>query len=102
MTGVRRLPGLYKLIKDISKEDVRVRVVGRVVDKKDNIIVIDDGTGSVTVRVSDAADLEGVIRVIGRVMATEDGIELEGEVVQSAEGLDIEAYRNAYKIFSSV
>ena len=87
----RRLPSIERAVAEIRAEDGRVRVLGRVVDASDGRLVIDDGTGSV---VTSFAELPkwlapgAQVRVFGRVMAAENGVELEGELVQDMRMLD--------------
>lgn len=84
-------------VEDIQPErDARVRVLGTVLEKRDDSLVLDDGTGTVEAFV-DADDLKEVkegqrIRVFGRVLPTTDSFELQGELVQEMTDLDMDSY----------
>jgi len=91
----RRMPAYEKKIAEISKNDIRVRLLGTVIDSRENIVVIDDGTGKINVTFADPVDVKAnkLIRVIGRVMPSEDGFEIEGEILQDMSGIDVALYR---------
>jgi len=91
----RRLPSHEKRISEIGKDDSRVRVMGTVIDKKDNLIVLDDGTGKINVVFDEpvSAEVSRSVRVFGRVMPLQEGFEIQGEILQDMSGVDTELYR---------
>lgn len=93
----RRLPAVVKKIADINPEkDVRIRILGRVIDKANEVIVVDDGTGKAEIVTSDLgadADIDDVIRVFTRVLPLEEGFELRAEIIQDMNSLDMELYK---------
>ncbi len=95
----RRIAAAEKPISEIKPEDIRVRVVGKVVDKNDEYVVIDDGTGKINV-VTDKPDLAiGLtLRVIGRIFASEQGLELRSEIIQDINNLDLKLYRQVREL----
>ena len=102
-TGVRRLPAVYKKIENITQSDTRVRIIGRVVSIDGDVAVIDDGTGSAIIRANECELKEGnVVMAIGRVIATEDGFEVECEAIVSAEDMDVKKYAKAWDMFIEV
>lgn len=102
----RRAPARPKNIEDIEPQsDIRVRIIGTVLSKDQDSIKIDDGTGSVETFL-DEEDLEEIedserVRVFGRVLPTPDSFEIQGEIVQSLEGLDPELYDRVKKVVST-
>ena len=88
----RRIPSVDRRISDIMAEDIRVSVIGTVIDKQDDSIMLDDGTGKISIGFDNAVDVETdqIVRVFGRVMPIESGFELQGEIVQDMRGLDRE------------
>jgi len=94
------LPAKEKSIKEINKSDVRVRILGTVIDAKDNMIVLDDGTGKVNVIFRENVNVKDhqTVRIFGRVMPTENGFEIEGEIIQDMSGIDINLYRKTIKL----
>jgi hypothetical protein len=91
----RRMPAHEKRISEISKEDVRIRLVGTVIDCNDNVVVLDDGTGKITAVFRDPVGVETgrTVRIFGRVMPAEDGFEIEGEFLQDMSSVDLTLYR---------
>lgn len=93
----RRQPAVPKRIENISpQDDVRVRVVGTVLDRREDSVMVDDGSGTVEAFL-DADDLESVsegqrVRVFGRVLPTSESFELQGELVQDMTDLDMDLY----------
>jgi hypothetical protein len=100
----RRLPAYEKKIAEISKNDVRVRLTGTVIDRKENIVVLDDGTGKINVVFSDPVDIKEnqFVRVFGRVMPAEDGFELEGEILQDMGKVDVALYKKIAELEKGV
>ena len=86
----RRMPALPRNIADINPEkDIRVRLLGRVIDKYDSTIVLDDGTAKAEIVVEDVnipfADINSsdLVRVFARVLPLETTYELRAEIVQN-------------------
>ena len=100
----RRLPAIEKHISDITiDEDVRVRILGTVLEASEASLLIDDGSGKAEVTFDDENSLNGVskghiIRVVARVLPLIDGYVLKGECVQTLEGFDINLYKRAKQI----
>ena len=70
-----------KIPKINPEVDLKVKILGFVVDKKENTLMVDDGSGKVSVFVDEASLLESVninqlIRVFGSTLPTEDGFEI--------------------------
>ncbi len=93
----RRMPAYEKRIAEITKSDVRVRLLGTVIDINDNVVVLDDGTGKINVVFNEPveAGTNSIVRVFGRVMPAEDGFEIDGEILQDMKGVDVALYRKA-------
>lgn len=94
----RRVPSVERLIKEIRNDDIRVRIIGIVVDIGKDSIVIDDGTGSIKVSVQDNNNFNigDIVRVIGRVLQTEDGYEINTEFIKNLKNFDIELYKKLH------
>lgn len=101
---LKRLPAIERSINSINPQnDVRIRITGTVIGTTDNGIVIDDGSGKVTVffEQPDSYVREGqFIRVITRVFPLIDGFECRGELIQNMENFDVNLYKDAKKIIS--
>jgi len=92
----KRVPAVSKRISDINPEkDIRVRLLGNIIDKADGAIVIDDGSSTAQI-VTDSGETGDLVCVFARVLPLEDGYELRGEIVQQKSGLDMELYKKVY------
>jgi len=92
-----RRPAVPRFISEISPEDKRVAVVCTVIDKGEDYLVVDDGTGVIKVFFDDRETIKRageykLVRIIGRV-GFMDGPVIRGEIVQNMDGLDVEAYK---------
>ncbi len=91
---MRKAPAVEKDICDIDDDDVRVSVVGTVI-RKDPIqysMIIDDGTGSVTILADKLYEVQTIIRVIGRPQKRGEPV-VEADIVQDFTGFDLELYK---------
>lgn len=91
---MRRAPAVETDISDITEEDIRVSVIGTVI-KKDPIqysMIIDDGTGSITVFGDKLFEVSSVIRVIGRPQIRGEPV-LNAEIIQDFSDFDLELYK---------
>jgi hypothetical protein len=95
----RRMPALPRKIADINPEkDIRVRIMGRILDKYDGTIVVDDGTGKAEIIAEECALESGApVRVFCRVMPLENGFELRAEIVQNMAALDMDLYKKVHE-----
>ena len=90
-------------IKDINpEEDIRVSVIGTLVDKSEDRLMVDDGTGQIEVSFNE--DLSkfktgSLVRIVGKVNL-EGG--MRGEIIQDFSKLDVKLYKKAKKLFDSV
>jgi len=97
----RRAPAIQKNISDINEKDIRVRLLGRIIDKNDSLIVIDDGTGKADIvfdpeLIDIKAGTGDIVRIFTRVLPLEEGYELRAEIVQGMNGLDYELYKKVF------
>jgi hypothetical protein len=97
----RRLPSMEKMIIDIKPEtDVRVKLVGTVLDASENSLILDDGTGKVEIIFDEPVFVNNnqLIKVIARIIPMIDGFECKGEVLQTLDNFDLNLYRKARDI----
>lgn len=99
----RRAPAVHKTVENInSDEDIRVRIIGTVIEANADSVMVDDGSGATEVFL-DADDLESVkdgqrVGVIGRVLPTPESFEIQGEIVQDMSELNMELYNKVKNI----
>lgn len=91
-------------IKDLAgKENARVKILGTVVNKATDGMILDDGTGSIRVWVPPTAELKEkqLVLVIGWASRSKkDGeLEIRADIVQDSSSLDLDAYRKVQKIW---
>ncbi len=94
----RRLPSIEKCISDIHPDsDVRVRIMGTIIDMGPNSLVLDDGTGKIEVYFEELPKVRQgqFVRVITRILPLIDGFECKGEVLQGLDGFNVEMYKKA-------
>ncbi len=96
---IRRAPAVEKSIAKIRKDDLRVRVLGTVIEKQEDILVIDDGTGQLTVYFADPNSIKDLKQgdlaiVVGRPL--EKGY-LDGEIAIKPK-ININLYNKVKKI----
>jgi hypothetical protein len=96
----RRMPSVFKKVSDIRPEDMRISVIGTVIDKADDGIVVDDGTGKIDVTLDSPTQVEvkALVRVFGRVFPSEGGFHIQGEIVQDMKGLDMQLLKKVESI----
>lgn len=94
----KRLPATLKKISEINPEkDIRVRILGRVIDKADGTIIVDDGSSSAAIVAESQPNINDLVMVHARVLPLEEGYELRGEIVQDMNTLDMELYRKVFE-----
>ena len=87
--------------------DLRVKILGFVVDKKDDTIVLDDGSGKVRVFVDapelmERVEINRLVKVFGSTLPTEDGFEVKADIVQDLSGLDVNLYKKVEELYNKV
>jgi hypothetical protein len=101
---MKRMPSVPRGIGEIKDNDVRVRLMGTIIDRSDSGIVLDDGSGKINVSLENTEGLamNQFVRVFGRVIPMEGGSELQGEIVQPAQSLDIELLKKSNNVVKSL
>jgi len=100
----RRFPAIERKIAEIKPNDVRISILGTLIDKDENLIVIDDGSGKIKVVFDKPIDftINQRVRVFGRVIPLEDGFEIQGEIIQDMSKLDINLYNEVKNLEEGV
>ena len=101
----RRLPAIERSINEIHPEkDVRVRLLGTVINTAQNSLMIDDGSGKLEIsfdRDISSINQGQVIRVITRVLPLIDGFECKGECIQTLDNFDISLFKRAKEVVNN-
>jgi hypothetical protein len=94
-----------KKITEINPEnDFRVKVMGFIVDKKDDTIIMDDGSAKLQVFVDlpniiDTLNTNQLVRIFGSVMPTDDGFEIKADIVQDLSDLNVKLYKKVNELY---
>jgi len=101
MPSPQRIPAKERKISDIREDDARVNIVGTVVDLKDNIMILDDGSGKINITFEEGPLVNPgqLVRISGRIINIEGGMELQGELCQDFSNADIEQWRKISKLW---
>lgn len=97
----KRYPAVPKTIDCINpKEDVKVRIVGKIVEKDEDSssIVVDDGKETISVIITSDSLLSSLVIgrtvcVFGQILPIGDEFELKAELVQDMKGFDLKLFR---------
>ena len=95
----KRHPAVFRKINEINPEkDIRVRIIGNVIDATESSLVIDDGHSKAEVIADNITCKVGdIVRVFSRVLPLEEGFELRGEIIQPINDIDLELYKKVVK-----
>ncbi len=102
----KRNVAFEKRISELNEDDVRVKVVGEVIEKdsSNNSIVIQDKDSKLRIlldeKMFNSVELKKLIRIIGIVAPPLEGntVELKGEIIQDFSGLNLELYERYLKL----
>ncbi|MFH0837550.1 MAG: hypothetical protein V1870_05450 [Candidatus Aenigmatarchaeota archaeon] len=93
----KRAPAIPKLIEKIDPvKDIRVRLLGKVMEKTANSITLEDSSGKTEIiietNISESLRIGETIRVFCRVFENE----LKAELIQDMNNLDTETYEKTF------
>jgi hypothetical protein len=97
-----------KKIEEINPEtDLKVKIMGFVVDKKDDTIILDDGSKKVKVFVDDPSIVERMninqlIRVFGSTLPTDEGFEIKADATQDLSNLNINLFKKVEELYNKM
>ncbi len=104
-----RSPAIEKQIKDIaSDESSFIKVLGVVLEKERNVVLIDDGTGKARIVAFDDSIISNVkvgdkIRVFGTVLVGEESeIQINANIIQDMNKLNIELRSEVERLKKSI
>ena len=92
----RRMPAVQKTIREITEKDIRLRLVGTVIDYQNGSLLLDDGTGQAEIVSEQPVKTGNFVRVFTRVLQLENNYELRAEVVQDLSNMDKQLYKRIY------
>jgi RNase P/RNase MRP subunit p29 len=95
-------------IEDINPEtDLKVKIMGFVVDKKDDTVILDDGSKKAKVFVDNITIVEKMninqlVRIFGSTLPTDEGFEIKADVVQDLSNLNINLYKRVEELYNKM
>ena len=95
-------------IEEINPEtDLKVKIMGFVVDKKDDTVILDDGSKTAKVFVDNITIVEKMninqlIRIFGSTLPTDEGFEIKADVVQDLSNLNINLYKKVEELYNKM
>ena len=88
------------LISQINEEMLKVRIVGKIIEKDDDSVIIDDGTGAVRVRYNkdvvkelEKIEIGSITFIFGKVVKVGNDIIIFADFVREAEKFDLKKYK---------
>ena len=97
----KRSPSVERKISEISNTDIRVRILGTIIGTENQSVILDDGTGKIKASFEfpiGETNPKNLVRVIGKVVHSENGIEINGEILQNMEKLDLDVFKKLSSI----
>jgi len=97
-----------KKIEEINPEtDLKIKIMGFVVDKKDDTFILDDGSKKIKVFVDnptivDKMNINQLIRVFGSTLPTDEGFEIKADAVQDLSNLNINLYKKVEELYNKM
>ncbi|MCX8178809.1 MAG: hypothetical protein N3D75_03200 [Candidatus Aenigmarchaeota archaeon] len=96
-----------KRINEVDPDiDYKVKIIGLIVDKSDNSIILDDGKDKVKVYVevdqSENLSIHQLVAVFGSTIPSEDGFELKADIVQDLTGLNLNLYKKVHELYKKL
>lgn len=84
--------------------DYKVKIVGIVVDKKQDTIMVDDGTGKVKVFIDlpvmiERVDVNQLVAIFGSTLPLENGFDIRADIIRDLSGLDINIYKKVDELY---
>lgn len=98
MDRPRRAPAVERRVEDISEDNIRIRVLGEVESVEEDCFLLTDGKSKIKVETNESPNEGDLVRVFGRPVKTEKGVEISSEFTQNMNGLN----RNLYKTIISL
>jgi len=99
MEPFRRKPYVEKFIKDLKPIDFRVALSGIIVNKAEASFLLDDGTAQIRVN-SDTIPSHGYLRVFGTLSNTQEGLELQSEIIQDLSKIDKKLHKKVKTLYT--
>lgn len=95
---------IEKDIRDIKGDETLVSFIGVVVsiDPSTYMLVLDDGTGAISVSSDTLYDMESILRVIGNPYKEEGQVIIDSEIIQDFRDFNMSLYKKVQQLEKEV
>ena len=97
---MRREPFKETLIRDLHLGDHNVAISGYILKRGDGLFFLDDGTGEILVHAEKVPEVD-VVKVLGGVLAYDNGFELQAEIIQDYSSVDKELLKKVKELLQN-
>lgn len=87
-----------KFIREITPEDKKISISGSIINKEDNLVLIDDSTGVIAVNINTSLNVKTFVRVFGYLIRNNNDFQLQGQIIQDLGNVNRTLY-NKVKSF---
>lgn len=81
-----------KFINELDLKDNKISVSGLIINKEENLIVIDDGTGAITADIETNLPVNTFARVYGYLVNNGEELRIQGQAIQDLSNADKKLY----------
>ncbi len=88
------------LISQINEDMLKVRIVGKIIEKDEDSVIVDDGTGAVKVRYNkdvlkelEKIEISSIVFIFGKVIKVGNDIIIFADFLREAEKFDLKKYK---------
>ena len=89
-----------KFINEITRDDRKVSISGLIINREDNLIFVDDGTGVIAVNIESQIPINSFVRVFGYLLHNNDEVQLQANIIQDLSNVNKEAYNKLKKLLN--
>jgi len=81
-----------KFINELDVKDNKIFVSGLIINKEENLVVLDDGTGAVTANIETNIPINTFVRVYGYLINNGEELMIQGQAIQDLSNVDKKLY----------
>lgn len=89
-----------KFINEIDKKDTKIAVSGLIINKEDNLIFVDDGTGVIAVDLETYLPINSFVRVFGYLINNGEEIQIKGSIIQDLSQVNKRLYNKVKNLMN--
>lgn len=93
-------------IEEINDNILRCRILGKIIDKTDNTLLLDDGTGIIEVminedltKINSPLEIGQDVFVFGKVIKIDGNYKVFADIIREIKNLNIRQYRKVMKLW---